>query len=680
MDEEKQFEVHKRLLGELVKKVYGSKTVDYEEKKESFDIVTGIGSGLISKFSLKTNRFMNRMQTLFKNTLCGCTNKTVSISNSSAKYEITLHEQQASPDTEKNYAEFVLTALRAFIGADEMEQILATCVRDNDLHRMRYVVTTDSIFDVMKNYSSYHGIPMLCTKKQFSECKKTFNGSYVSKTTTEENTPDVPETATDENASAVSATATDENTPAASATATDDNTPDANVPSLIEFFHDNPHVANSCGKLLCDCLNDVLLSIFEKEDISSEKLEADYQCASERIKRELTDLFELESRKIICTYQDDGIKRIVIIDQDCPIDKLKKTVLYYPDCAPVLSEWKIPEHEYRTYRAPAYQSDDIMDLLLHPARLNSQHFPIADLQIEEITASPISKIRIPYSQSMFYDFQIQYKTSEERFQGDGLFQLYNIDVYISAEIKARWSKQVERHWKAVLNSMMDIISKITATNFIPIIEETPISSLSANESPKAYLALFHQRKAVQLDANTFSEFLPKELIQRHYFIRQIKSPQSAKKIMKKYARKFWKDYVDLFGRDFVAQCDMPQVAYVLIPLIGRFVSALNQNLNSLAAIIAQIVSKKEFDTYVRMLNQYLESGTLDKAIQAWDSAYSSNKKKLWQQKRRSVQSVDVLFPDYKQLALMAYTDRNGNLIRNLKSVLEEYLYCLQKLC
>lgn len=680
MDEKKQFADHKRLLGELVKKVYGSKTIDYTIQKDHFDIMTGIGSGLVSKFSLTTDTFMKRMQTLFTYTLCDYTDKTVSISKGSKKKDLILHEAQASKETKKNFAEFILKALKAFIGADEMEQILATCVRDNDLHRMRYVVTTDSIFDVMKNYSSYHGIPMLCTKEQFSECKKTFNGSYVSKTTTEENTPDVPETATGENVPAASETTTDEKASAAPETATDDNTPDANVPSLIEFFHDNPHVANSCGKLLCDRLNDVLLSIFAKEDISSEKLEADYQCASERIKRDLTDLFELESRKIICTYQDDGIKRIVIIDQDCPIDKLKKTVLYYPDCAPVLSEWKIPEHEYRTYRAPAYQSDDIMDLLLHPARLNSQHFPIADLQIEKITASPISKIRIPYSQSMFYDFQIQYKTSEERFQGDGLFQLYNIDVYISAEIKARWSKQVERHWKAVLNSMMDIISKITATNFIPIIEETPKSSLSANESPEAYLALFHQRKSVQLKADTFSAFLPKELIQRHYYIQLINSPKSIKKIWKRYAKEFWKNYASLFGNDFVAQCDMPQVAYVLIPLIGSFVSALNQNLNSLAAIIAQIVSKKEFDTYVRMLNQYLESGTLDKAIQAWDSAYSSNKKKLWQQKRRSVQSVDVLFPDYKQLALMAYTDRNGNLIRNLKSVLEEYLYCLQKLC
>ena len=502
MDEKKQFADHKRLLGELVKKVFGTKTIDYETKKESFEIVTGIGSGLISKFSLTTDTFMKRMQTLFTYTLCGYTDKTVSISKGSAKNTITLHKEQAFPDTEKNFAEFVLKALKAFIGAKKMELTLAACVRDNDRHQMRYVVTTDSIFDVMENYSSYRGIPMLCTKTQFPECKKAFHGSYASETT-EENTPAASETATNENATA------------------------ANVPSLEEFFHDNPNVANSCGKLLCDLLNDVMLSIFAKEDISSEKLEADYQRASERINKDLNELFESEARKIICTYHDDGIRRIVIIDQNCPIDKLKKTVLYYPDCAPVLSEWKIPEHEYITYRAPAYRSDDIVDVISHPARLNSQHFPLADLQSEKTAAFPISKIKIPYSQNMFYDHQIQYMTSEERFQSDGLFLIYNIDVCISGEIKMRWSEQVDQHWKAILDSMKDIISKITAMNFIPMINETPKSSLSADESPDAYLALFHQSAAVQLNADTFSAFLPKEMIQRHYFTQQIKSPRYA---------------------------------------------------------------------------------------------------------------------------------------------------------
>ena len=124
---------------------------------------------------------------------------------------------------------------------------------------------------------------------------------------------------------------------------------------------------------------------------------------------------------------------------------------------------------------------------------------------------------------------------------------------------------------------------------------------------------------------------------------------------------------------------MPQVAYVLIPLIGSFVSALNQNLFSLASVVVNIVSKKEFDTHVKMLNQYLESETLNQAIQAWDSAYSVQKKNLLQQRRRSVKEGGVLFPDYRRFALLTYTDKNGNLIRNLKSALEEYLYCLQNL-
>ena len=229
--------------------------------------------------------------------------------------------------------------------------------------------------------------------------------------------------------------------------AKDETATDVNPPTLEEFFYKNTDVAYSCGKLLCDLLNDVMLSIFAKKDILSEKLEAEYQRASERIKLDLTELFESEAQKIICTYHDDGIRRIVIIDQNCPIDKLEKTVLYYPDCAPLLSDWKIPEHEYITYRAPEYQSDDISDdipddikdVLFHPSRLNSQHFPIEDLQIEEFSSSPISKVKIPYSQSMFYDFQIQYMTSKDRFLGNSTESMFQTPKSKNSKSKDRKS-------------------------------------------------------------------------------------------------------------------------------------------------------------------------------------------------------------------------------------------------
>ncbi|MBR4319477.1 MAG: hypothetical protein IKP69_05435, partial [Oscillospiraceae bacterium] len=194
--------------------------------------------------------------------------------------------------------------------------------------------------------------------------------------------------------------------------------------------------------------------------------------------------------------------------------------------------------------------------------------------------------------------------------------------------------------------------------------EPPIFIENGDELLNQYLAVFCQEKAVKYDENTFSAFLPQKLIQRHYFIKQMKSP----------------GFAALFGEYFVEQYSMRQVAYVVIPLIGKFVSELKKSLYDIAVVAGDVLTKKEFDSHVKQLEKYLESDALDKAVQEWNTAYRRQKKYELQRKRRSVQGDITINPDDRLMGLMKYSEENGNLFSNLKGVLEEYLYCLKELC
>lgn len=616
MSEKEKYPDHKRLLKELVKKVFGFKTIEYSNIKHELSIYVQ-GAGLITKFSPETETYINHFKTIFTYTLCSYIDKPVLLKG------IKLHDENDKNNFLKDeYIDLVMSVLKSFIGGKEMEEILTISVRDNLSHQKRYIPTTASIFDVMENYSNYSGTPLLCTEEQLPACKAKFEGMYAFKSETGDSAPDEKEL------------------------------------SLSDFFHKHPDVVKKSGEKLCNHLINVMNDVFSKVDISKEELEEEYNSACKRIKGELTEWFESEVRKIICTNQNDDIKRIVIVDQNCPIENLKKLILYYPDCVPVLSDWKTPVHEYRRYTPPTFSSEERADVLMHPTRQNSVHFPISELQYEkESEAFPISSKTIPYSQSMFYDFQIQYMTAEETFQSDGLFIIANVDIYIREEIKRRWPEQVNQHWRAVIDSINDILSRVTSIDFIPLINETPTDTPSELET---ILAKLNQCAAVKRAEKTFSAFLPQEMIQRHFFICDLDS-----------------GYTRLFGEDFIEQFQIQQVAYVLIPLIGSFVSELNRNLYAIASEAGDIMTKNAFNVHVQRLEKYLKSADLDTAIQAWDEAYTTRKKCELQQKRRSVQQGIDLYPNYRQLALVEYTDRNGNLIRNLKSVLEKYLYCLK---
>lgn len=615
-----KYQIHKEKLKVLMKAIYGVSTVDYYARdSESFIIKLGIGAGLISKFKLetgkqeKTDHYLERFKILFFH----------SFNDRALEFEYDSEKKQMNQDI------IIKNALVYFVGMDAIDAVLKTCVEDQTSSRRRFVPTTESIFDVMEHYDTYQGIPMICTEDQLTACKEKYGDQYDSAMESETDVSSV------------------------------------NVKSLTfdEFCRKYPDTLEAFGKSIYTILVDIMLPVFSKPDPSKEELENDYNSAYERIKADITKIFESEARKRLFTNEANDVKKIILIDKDCEIKNLKKTLLYYPDCAPVLSSWQIPVHHYKKYQMPSYTKDEIMDVLIHPARLNTSCFPLDDLQVDEnMVYCPVSKIQIPYSQNMFYDFQIQYMTSENRLQSNSPFFLYNVDSIISGEIKARWSGEIQEHWKCVFNSIGDILQRIFSINFMNLIKE-PLLEKDGDIYDK-YLDVFLQEDALVLAENTYSEFLQKGMIQRHYFFQQIKSP----------------GYADLFGANYISQLSMKQVAFILIPLIGKFVSELNNTMYDIAGVVGDIVTKSEFDNHVNQINQYLEEEKLDSAIKAWDEAYNRRKKYELKEKRRLASGGVTVNPDDRLLGLMSYAEGKGNLFQNLKNVLEEYRYCLQELC
>lgn len=614
-----KYQFHKEKLKVLMKAIYGVSTVDYYARdSESFTIKLGIGAGLISKFKLetgkqeKTDHYLERFEILFFH----------SFNDRALEFEYDSEKKQINQDS------IIKNGLVYFAGMDTLDAVLKTCVEDQTSLRRRFVPTTESIFDVMEHYDTYQGVPMICTEAQLTACKEKYGNQYDSAMESE----------------------------------TDISSVEGKGLTFDEFCRKYSDALGAFGKSIYTLLVDIMLPIFSKSDPSKEELENNYNSAYERIKADITKTFESEARKRLCTNEANDVKKIIFIDKDCEIKNLRKTLLYYPDCAPVLSSWRIPVHHYKKYQVPSYTKDDIMDILIHPARLNTSYFPLGDLQVDEqVICYPVSDIQIPYSQNMFYDFQIQYMTSENKFQSDSLFLQYNVDSIISDEIKARWSEKIREHWKSVFETIGDILQKVFSIDFIKLIGEAPLEK-NDNVYDK-YLDVFLQEDALMLGENTYSEFLPKELIQRHYFFQQIKSP----------------GYVALFGEDYISQLTMKQVAFVLIPLIGRFVSQLNSIMYDIAGVVGDIVTKREFDDHVRQIDQYLMEEKLDNAIKAWDEAYSARKKYELKEKRRVASGGVTVNPDDRLLGLMSYAEENGNLFQNLKNVLEEYQYCLQEL-
>lgn len=610
--------IHKDKLKVLLKSIYTASTVNYTTKdSDTFTVLIGTGSGIISKFTLetvhgvKTDTYLESLKTLFFHSFL---DKDTEFKNSRNKKDIERED-------------VIRNALLYFSDIDEINAILKTCVKDKASSHRRFVPTTESIFDVMEHYDTIQGVPIICTEAQFEACKERYENRYDSDSET-----DISEVA---------------------------------VESLTfeEFCREHPDALDSLGKYIYPLLAEVMIPVFSKVNPSEEEMENDYNSAYERIKSDMTKHFESEARKRLCTNGVNNIKKVILIDKDCKINDLQRTMLYYPDCAPVLSSWQIPVHQYKVYHVPNYTKDDIIDVLVHPARLNSSFFPLAHLQADEqMKCYPISEIQIPYTQNKFYEFQIHYMTSQNKFQRNGLFSIYNADIVISGEIKARWPEKIWEHWKGVWDSIQDILQKLFSINFIDLIEEN--NPIDEGVLYDLYLDIFLQEDALMLEKNTYSEFLPKELIQKHYFFEHAKSDE----------------YVKMFGEDYISQVTMKQIAYVVIPLIGRFVSELRDVMYDIAGVIGEIATKNEYDFHVKQIVQYLKDDKLNFAIKVWDDTYSSRKKYELKEKRRVAMGGITLNPDYRLLGLMNYANKNGNLFRNLKNVLEEYLYCLQELC
>lgn len=612
-----EYKVHKDKLKILFKGIYGFSTIEFRKYNKSPTIGIGSGEGLAHTFKLKTgkrqktSKYLENLSELFKCTFIDDT----------AQFD---HGNLPSDDIRKDVFK---NTLIYFIGEEVVSSILNTCLEDIKLSRRRYIPTDESIFDVMNNYERYQGVPMICTSEKLQAFKDVYENQYDT---------DISDTLS--------------------------NTEIMDI-TFEEFCRKYQDVMECLGKFIYELLVDIMIPVFSKENVSEEELDADYNKAYERIKSDMTKKFETEVRKELCLNKNfDNIKKIILIEKDCEIDDLKKVVLYYPDCSPVLSEWKIPVHQYKKYHAQSYTSEEIMEVLIHPARLNSSCCPLGDLQIDkQMINYPISNIKIPYNQNMFNGFQIQYWTSGKQFQRNDLFLQYNPDIIISYEIKTRWKDQIIKYWECIFASINDILQKLFSIDFIKLIEEAPLENDGLIYDQ--YLDVFLQEDALMLDDNILSEFLTKELIQRHYFFQQIKSP----------------DYADFYGGDYVSQFSMKQAAYILIPLIGRFISELKNVIYNIAGVIGDIATKKEFDSHVKRIIQYLEGDKLSSAINAWDRAYSSRKKYELQEKRRSIRGGSMIYPDYRMLGLMKYAEEKGNLFLNLKNVLEEYLYCLREL-
>lgn len=165
-----------------------------------------------------------------------------------------------------------------------------------------------------------------------------------------------------------------------------------------------------------------------------------------------------------------------------------------------------------------------------------------------------------------------------------------------------------------------------------------------------WLEAFQQQKLLMLDEDTFSAFLPQDQIIRHYMLQSSDVLEIHK--------------VNL-GKDYIAEKSIKQLAYIIIPLIGDFVTNLKENAKMIAHAVLNNLPMSPYNAHRRLIKECMSNAYLDRAIVQWNESYSS-----W--KKRDSEMIIKMRPDDDLLGIRNYEKKYGNLFQNLKDALEMY--------
>lgn len=595
MSKEYKWQIQK--LKQLARALYDYSVVDYDERA-NFQIFFGTGAGLIEKFSLKSNVFRTRLEKLFLHTF---TDK-----------DVVFQENKRNTDArtvKKN-------ALMYFLSEDELEKIIEQC---STRSYKKYIPTVQSIFDVMENYDSFQGVPIICTEEQLEECMKEYGNRYISNSFGEQ--PDNEHKRS----------------------------------TLKKFIRSNSDVIDTLSAYIYTLLVDELLPIFWNKDMTDEKqLELQYSQAYDSIQAQLKDKFMEEVSRKICSDEqvsEDIVNQMILVDPNYKFDMPEMRVIYCPERSPILTDWHIPEHQYITYQKPALRHENVKNYVSCLVRNASDPYGIIQIDPDKpMLQFPISDKTVKYQQGIFQNFQIIYLTfaNNPRYTVSAFEYLGPQDDFISDDIMKREQATIASYWKSVFESLTDMLRRIFtySVDFTDLIKEQ-----SEKDMINTWKKLFCQKELLIHDKNTFSAFVSQDLIIRHYLL-QWSSTIPA--------------YRDMMGDDYITEVSIRQLAYVMIPLIGEFVSELKENAVKIADAARTMMTVSEFQGHLREIKCYLSETNLDRAIDQWNESYEAVKRRCANQFRLAAK------PDDDLLGLRSYADSNGNLFQNLKDVLELY--------
>ncbi len=694
---------HKELLKQLIHKIYGVRQIDLSPKKgdcpKKFTIYIG-GEDLVAKFK-QTNTYLKHFKKIFRYSFLSAEGVTVTF------------EKQGDQSRYVNI--LIANVLKSFIGEETLNRILNTSAQ-RPKHKT-YFHTKQSIFDVMADYDSFSGIPMICTDEQWELYQK------LSDEQVEE----------------------------------DSSIDDETVPkwNFDKFCRQYQNIIKKFAEPIHDLLVEEMMPLFFDEDITEDMIESKYEQVCTDITEKLQVMFEDEVRKNIGKRNSaDIVRQIVLVDPEYKMGEPKTTVIYCPDRVPILIDWHIPAHQYIRYHKPEFSNEDVKALIYSIVQDVPYQFNTVNPESDEaVITKPMSDVQIKYSQRMFQQFQIQYMTKENnpRFTPSFFEYLVAQDIFITADIEKRERETLRLYWESVFESITKILKSIFSIDFIALIYETPLKNdlaKSLSEIPETeysgWLDMLNQQKLLLLNKDALPVFFSENLLMWHYS-RQIKleppiyeklatgdditfttdsinliqemvledySVQEAERLEEsaysKWLDRFgqqrlliWEEDVfsaflsqDLILRHYLLQCEgtakpyrdmmnidyanewsTRQLAYIIIPLIGEFVSELKSNVTKIADISKKSVTVEEFGgqlfTVGNYLMKYPYKEKLDEAIVQWNEMYDAIKKKRDNPLRMRTAADDNM------LGLKKYADENGNLFQNLKDALEAYYSSLE---
>lgn len=564
----------RELLKKLIKGIYGYKQIDYDAKgitPLNNEVVISLRNNDLVSVFMQTETYEENFRRIFTYTFAP---------PEDIKVKFTIGKTDDVGIGQKEYLnKIVENTIRTFVDEESLKQIFGNIAPP----RLCYYVTTQSIFEVMLNYNSSQGIPIICKEEQKEACEKAFE-KY---TTVDQTTDDTLYRGW----------------------------------NFERFCREYPSAITGFSKLIYDWLIDDMVPLFINKKLTKEELETQYHCLCESIKGKLEEKLREEITRRInddIISSSDAVKQIILIDAKYEFKDPKVKIVYLPERAPILSDWRIPTHRYIKYeRSTTFDYEH--EKTFHSYFLKGKSYPFKLVHPELDTPTielPITDKEVKYCQSMFQDYQILYITSQKNQDvTPSLFEYQGYrDDFISYDIEERDKDIIASYWKSVIGSLEDILKRIfrCSVYFTDIIKEEKYDSDQNMDCIKCWSEAFRQQKLLKLDEDTFSAFLPQDQIIRHYMLRSSDVLEIHK--------------VNL-GKDYIAGQSIKQLAYIIIPLIGDFVSNLKENAKMIADAVLKNLPILPYNAHRHLIKECMSNADLDRAIVQWNESYSAWKKR-----------------------------------------------------